>query len=176
MPETGKRGTTGSPHLVWGMEAGHGRPTFGKTRRLVALCVCLLVVVSGLIGVTAATAPPAPALPSGFQDNEVWSDLLVPTELAFAPDGQVFVAEKGGTIKRFDSLTDTTPSDVADLSTKVHNWADRGLLGLAVDPNFSAARPYIYVQYSYDHILGSAAPRRAGEPRTRLRQLREPAW
>ncbi len=129
-----------------------------KTRRLVAIGLSLMVAVSGLIGVTVATAPPASALPANFQDQELWSNLEVPTELAFAPDGKVFVAEKGGTIQRFDSLTDTTPTQVADLRTAVHNWGDRGLLGLAVDPNFSAARPYIYVQYSYDHILGSASP------------------
>jgi len=129
-----------------------------KTRRFVAVTLSLMVAVSGLIGVSAATAPPAQALPSGFQDQELWNNLLVPTEVAFAPDGKIFVSEKGGTIKRFDSLTDTTPTQVADLRTQVHNWGDRGLLGLAVDPNFSAARPYIYVQYTYDHILGSAAP------------------
>ncbi len=129
-----------------------------KTRRLVAISLSLMVAVSGLIGVTAATAPPASAVPANFQDQELWSNLLVPTELAFAPDGKVFVSEKGGTIQRFDSLTDTTPTQVADLRTAVHNWADRGLLGLAVDPNFSATRPYIYVQYTYDHILGSASP------------------
>ena len=46
----------------------------------------------------------------------------------------MFVAEKRGIIKVFDSLTDTTPEVFADLRTNVHNYADRGLLGLALDP------------------------------------------
>ena len=130
----------------------------GKLRRMLALCVSLMVAISGLVAVTIATAPPAAAVPTNFQDQILWSGLSVPTEVAFAPDGQVFVAEKGGTIQRFDSLADTTPTEVADLSSEVHNWGDRGLLGLAVDPNWSASRPYLYVQYTYDHVLGSATP------------------
>ena len=39
-------------------------------------------------------------------------------------------------IKEFDNLTDTTPTTVADLSGEVQNYWDRGLLGLALDPNF----------------------------------------
>lgn len=80
-----------------------------------------------------------------------------PTALAFAPNGSVFVAEKQGTIRRFDGLTNTSGDLVIDLRAQVHNRVDRGLLGLAVDPNFSATRPFIYVQYTYDHILGSTA-------------------
>ena len=41
----------------------------------------------------------------------------------------------------------------ADLRTNVHNFWDRGLLGMALDPNFPAA-PYVYVLYTYDHVLG----------------------
>ena len=38
------------------------------------------------------------------------------------------------TIKFYTSLTDTTPTVFADLNTNVHNYWDRGLMGLAVDP------------------------------------------
>jgi hypothetical protein len=75
----------------------------------------------------------------------------------FASDGRVFVAEKNGRINVFDSLTDTTPTVVADLNVNVYNFWDRGLLGLAPDPNFPT-NPYVYVLYTYDHELGSAAP------------------
>ena len=57
---------------------------------------------------------------------------------------------------RFDDLTDDTPTLFANLVTNVHNAWDRGMLGLAVDPAFPT-RPYVYVLYTYDHILGSAA-------------------
>jgi glucose/arabinose dehydrogenase/PKD repeat protein len=60
-------------------------------------------------------------------------------------------------IKVFDSLTDTTPTTFADLNVNVYNFWDRGLLGMALAPNFPAD-PYVYILYSYDHELGSAAP------------------
>jgi glucose/arabinose dehydrogenase len=112
-------------------------------------------------GVTEPTDDPTatpPDVPAGFQDQAVWPGLSLPTAIAFAPDGSVFVAEKSGMLYRFDSVDDTTGTPVADLRTEVYNYIDRGLLGLAVDPSFGPARPYVYVQYSYDHILGSTAP------------------
>ena len=78
--------------------------------------------------------------------------------MRFAPDGRVFVAEKSGLIKVFDNLSDTTPTVFADLRTKVHNFWDRGLLGLALDPNFPT-NPYVYVLYTYDAPIGGTAPR-----------------
>ena len=48
----------------------------------------------------------------------------------------MFVAEKRGTIKVFDSLSDTTPTTFVDLSSQVDNYWDRGLLGMALPPNF----------------------------------------
>ena len=87
----------------------------------------------------------------------MFSGLTNPTVVRFASDGRVFVAEKSGLIKVFDSMSDTTPTVFANLSTNVHNYWDRGLLGMALDPNFPAA-PYVYVLYTYDHQLGSPSP------------------
>jgi glucose/arabinose dehydrogenase/PKD repeat protein len=118
-----------------------------------------MVIGTGLAVVDGAVNPEeASAVPPDFQDQVLWTGHQAPTEIAFAPDGKVFVSEKSGRIYRYDSLTDPTKTLVADLRPLVHNWADRGLLGLAVDPDFGPSRPYIYVQYTYDHILGSADP------------------
>ncbi|MDX2021958.1 MAG: PA14 domain-containing protein [Deltaproteobacteria bacterium] len=110
-----------------------------------------------------ATSTSAPAVAqqlvrAGLQDVVVFSGLNEPTTMRFAPDGRIFVGEKGGRILVFDDLADATPTVVADLSVKVHNFWDRGLLGLAVDPAFPA-RPYIYVLYTFDGALGATAPR-----------------
>ena len=78
--------------------------------------------------------------------------------MAFSPDGRVFVGEKSGLIKVFDNLSDPTPSVFADLRTNVHNYSDRGLVGLALDPSFPT-KPYVYVLYSYDAAIGGTAPR-----------------
>ena len=63
-------------------------------------------------------------LPANFQESIVFSGLDHPTAVRFASDGRVFVAEKSGVIKVFDSLSDTTPTVFADLRTRV-----RQLLG-----------------------------------------------
>ena len=79
--------------------------------------------------------------------------------IRFAPDGRVFVAEKDGLIKVFDNLNDPTPTVYADLRTKVHDFWDRGLLGMALDPQFTTGRPYVYVLYTHDAAIGGTAPR-----------------
>ncbi len=125
-----------------------------STHRRSGLLLMALLLVAGLLGVplsaSAATAP-------GFRDVTVLSGLTAPTAVRFAPDGRVFVAEKSGVIKVFDSLTDPTPDVFADLNVNVYNFWDRGLLGLALAPNFPAD-PYVYVLYTYDHELGSTSP------------------
>jgi PKD repeat protein len=96
-------------------------------------------------------------LPTGFQEASVFDGLTFPTNFRFSADGRVFVAEKSGIIKVFDSLDDTTPTVFADLRPQVEDYWDRGLLGLALDPNFPAS-PYIYVLYTYDAGPGQVAP------------------
>ncbi len=120
----------------------------------------LLLVLStggGFLVLLEPTEANAATLPPGFQETVVFGGLTNPTAVRFADDGRVFVAEKSGVIKVFDSLTDTSPDTFADLNVNVYNFWDRGLLGLALDPDFPA-KPYLYVLYSYDHELGSAEP------------------
>jgi glucose/arabinose dehydrogenase len=104
-----------------------------------------------------STVVSAAMLPTGFQDSVVLTGLTNPTSVRFAPDGRVFVAEKSGIIKVFPSLSDGTSTIFADLSTEVYNFWDRGLLGLALDPNFPTA-PYVYVLYTYDATIHGSAP------------------
>ena len=80
-----------------------------------------------------------------------------PTVLQFAPDGRIFVGQKNGVIKVFQSLTDTNPVTFADLSSKVDDYWDRGLLGMALPPNFPTD-PHVYVLYAYDAPIGGTAP------------------
>ena len=116
----------------------------------------------------AATAEPAvlTAIPAGFQETTVWSGLVNPTEIRFAADGRIFVAEKSGVIKIFDNLSDPTPTVFNGLTTNVQNFWDRGLLGLALDPSMTGGTgsgSYVYVLYAYDHILGGAPAPRWGD-------------
>ena len=123
-----------------------------RGRRLASVSALAL-----LITLLSSPAARAAVLPTGFQDTQVWGGLTNPTNVEFAPDGHIFVAEKSGLVKVFDSQTDPTPDVFADLRTNVHDFWDRGLLGLAVDPGFPA-RPYVYVLYTYDAPIGGAPP------------------
>src|SRR5215471_21213361 len=121
--------------------------------------ILTVAVLSGAALVSQAGPGPAGAstLPGGFRDSVVLSGLTNPTVLQFAADGRIFVGQKNGVIQVFQSLSDTNPVTVADLSNEVDDYWDRGLLGLALDPNFPA-NPYIYVLYSYDAPIGGTAP------------------
>ncbi len=129
----------------------------------IRLATALLAGLAALILAPAAAG--ALELPAGFQDTTVFENVQEPSTLRFAPDGRVFVAEKPGLIAVFDSLQDTTPTTFADIRGKVYDRGDRGILGLALDPKFDSGRPYVYVLYTYDHVLGDPAPApKWGEP------------
>jgi glucose/arabinose dehydrogenase len=125
-------------------------------RRQLSLSAVLALITTGLsvLPVTVASA----VTPPGFADSAAITGLSTPTAAVFAPDGKVFVAEKSGLIKVFDSLTDTTATITADLRTATYDFWDRGLLGLALDPQYPT-RPYLYALYSYDAVPGGTAPR-----------------
>lgn len=95
-----------------------------------------------------------PVLPDRFRDETVIGGLTEPTSVAFAPDGTAFVTQKSGAVTTFDRQPDGTwddpqPGQFVDLRAEVHNYYDRGLLSLAVDPDFPQ-RPYVYVVYAWD--------------------------
>ncbi|MEZ5075612.1 MAG: PKD domain-containing protein [Solirubrobacterales bacterium] len=116
------------------------------------------LVLAGMACLAVAWAPAAAlALPANFTDSTVFSGLRLPISVAFAPDGRIFVAEKGGTIEVFAGPTDTTPTTFADLRTEIFGGWDRGLEAIAIDPQFPA-RPYIYASYTYDAPIGGTAP------------------
>ncbi|WP_260727077.1 PQQ-dependent sugar dehydrogenase [Dactylosporangium roseum] len=116
-------------------------------------------LMAGVITPIAGGQPAAAVtMPTGFQEQVVFSGLNNPTNIEFSPDGRVFVAEKRGVVKVFDSLADPTPDTFADLRTNVHDQWDRGLLGLALAPGFPA-NPWVYVLYTYDALPGGTAPR-----------------
>jgi glucose/arabinose dehydrogenase len=118
------------------------------------------LLLAGLAVTGLADRSPAAAVgpPAGFQEEIVFGGLTQPTAVRFAADGRVFVAEKSGIVKVFDNLTDSTPTVFADLRTRVHNFWDRGLLGLALDPAFPT-NPWVYVLYAHDAAIGGTAPR-----------------
>jgi glucose/arabinose dehydrogenase len=83
-------------------------------------------------------------LPNGFKENFITKGLTDPTAMEFAPDGRIFVCEQKGTLRVIkNNALLRTPF----LSLTVNSSGERGLLGVAFDPNFSDNR-YVYVYYT----------------------------
>jgi glucose/arabinose dehydrogenase len=92
----------------------------------------------------------------GFSDSVVYSGITAPTVVRFAPDGRVFIAEKRGRVLVAPSVGQPAVYTL-DIRTRVNSFWDRGLLGMVLDPDFET-NGNLYVAYTYDHILGDAAP------------------
>ena len=97
-------------------------------------------------------------LPPGFAEATAYDGLVDPTVFRFADDGTVYVAEQSGVIKTFDAPGDRTASVFADLRTQVHNFWDRGLLGMEIGPPVGG-EPSLFVTYTHDAAIGGTAPR-----------------
>ena len=73
------------------------------------------------------------------------SGLDTPWDLAWGPDGAIWVTERRGTISRVDAATGEITRvghvDVVEVS-------ESGLMGIAFHPDF-ASQPYVYVAHSY---------------------------
>jgi glucose/arabinose dehydrogenase len=135
---------------------GDWKGSVAETRRkspVVSLGAPAAAALAALAAIVVVLVPPGTArgqeLPDRFQENVVLSGLVQPSAVRFADDGRVFVAEKSGLVKVFSGLGDPTATVFADLRTQVHNFWDRGLLGMALDPDFPA-EPYVYVLYTHD--------------------------
>ena len=100
-----------------------------------------LATSCGLLSMASAQAA---TLPSGFSETRVASGLSSPTAMAVAPDGRVFVTQKGGALRvvRNNALL-STPF----LTVSVNTVGERGLLGVAFDPDFPSNR-FVYVYYT----------------------------
>ena len=95
-----------------------------------------------LLWVTAQSA--SASVPSGFTETQVVTGLSNPTAMAFANDGRIFVCQQGGAIRVVKNGTLlATPFH----SLTVNSSGERGLLGIAFDPNF-ATNQFLYVYYT----------------------------
>jgi glucose/arabinose dehydrogenase len=101
-----------------------------------------------LAAAPAALLPPARAaaatLPAGFSETTLATGLVNPTAMAFAPDGRLFVCQQGGQLR---VIRDGTLLSQPFLTVSVNSAGERGLLGVAFDPDFANNR-FVYVYYT----------------------------
>lgn len=104
--------------------------------RSIAVIVCLLFAACA--SATAAT------LPAGFSETQITGGLSSPTAMDLAPDGRIFVCLQGGQLRVIKNGA-LLPAPFVSLT--VDSAVERGLLGVAFDPNFSSNN-FVYVYYT----------------------------
>jgi glucose/arabinose dehydrogenase len=110
--------------------------------------------------VAAAALVPRPAMatvPAGFVDEAVAS-VSAPTAIAFTPDGRMLVTTQPGQlqVRPAPYSSATTALDLSALpgaGSVVCTTSERGLLGIAVDPEFAANR-FVYLYYTFNGPSG----------------------
>jgi glucose/arabinose dehydrogenase len=106
-------------------------------------CASVALLAAALL---AAGNSVAATLPAGFTDNQV-ATVGAPTAMAFTPDGRLLVTTQPGALRVVaNGVLQGTPAlqfAVANICTN----SERGLLGVAVDPNFGF-NGYVYLFYT----------------------------
>lgn len=110
-------------------------------------CALTGLVACGGGGSAAAPAPPAPPSPGAPQLTALHTGLQSPWSLALLPDGQMLVTQKAGSLLRLSADGRQTLARIAGVPA-VAAAGQGGLLDVAVDPDFSAATPWIYLSYA----------------------------
>src|SRR5262245_39628100 len=103
------------------------------------LRLILVLIICGLsaLEISAAT------LPAGFSETSI-GGIASPTAMDIAPDGRIFVCQQGGSLRVIkNGALLSTPF----MTLTVDSSGERGLLGVAFDPNF-AGNNFIYVYYT----------------------------
>ena len=85
----------------------------------------------------------AATLPAGFTETAI-TGLSSPTAMEIAPDGRIFVCLQGGSLRVIKNGT-LLPAPFITLT--VDPAGERGLLGIAFDPNF-ATNNFLYLYYT----------------------------
>jgi glucose/arabinose dehydrogenase len=111
------------------------------TRKLSASLKWVAVVMLSMLS-TAIQA----AVPAGFEETIVAQNIIAPTRMAIAPDGRVFIAEQAGRIRIVDQGKLLSQAFL-NITTKVDSTGERGLLGIAFDPDF-LSNQWVYVYYT----------------------------
>lgn len=117
-------------------------------------------VLATLLTVVAIHARSASAMPAGFVSEKVKDFDFLVTDMAFAPDGRLFLLDKGGSVRVMD---DDVLAPTPFVTLKVTDNRERGLLGLAFDPAFATNRR-LFLYYT----TGPGSKDYGGAPKNRL--------
>jgi glucose/arabinose dehydrogenase len=113
----------------------HEKLFFARVHSALWIAACLIVL---------SPSSPAATLPTGFVETTFASGLSAPTAMDFAPDGRLFICQQGGSLRVVKNGA-LLPTPFITLN--VDSSGERGLLGIAFDPNFGTNN-FLYVYYT----------------------------
>src|SRR5436190_17526714 len=103
-----------------------------------------LSLVFTIASLFASVYSDAQTYPTSFQQVLVANGISNPTVMEFAPDGRLFVAQQTGALRIIENgVLLSTPA----ITLSVNSSGERGLLGIAFDPNFNVNQ-FIYLYYT----------------------------
>ena len=105
-------------------------------------------------------------IPDGFT-NTLVASISAPTAIAFTPDGRMLVTAQGGTLRVVANGASIAPAALTIPSTRICTNSERGLLGIAIDPEF-AANSFIYLYYTFRTEGSNCGGRTNPMPRNRV--------
>lgn len=105
-----------------------------------------LPAIIASFGLACSSDTTRPANTSGLRVETVVTGLDTPWDLAWGPDGQIWVSERSGRISRVNPSTGqrATAGQVTDVSQS----GESGLMGIAFHPDFGS-QPFVYAAHSY---------------------------
>ena len=90
-----------------------------------------------------------PLGPSGsVTANNIVTNIFQPTSIDWLPDGTMLIGQKEGIIRTATNGV-LNPTPFINISAITNNINDRGLIDIAVHPDF-VNNPYVYLAYTYD--------------------------
>ncbi|NNE00703.1 MAG: DUF4347 domain-containing protein, partial [Pirellulaceae bacterium] len=104
----------------------------------------------GIIEIGSDVVNGGPVVPNGtgFETELIASGLIQPVAFEEAADGRIFVIEKAGLVRVIEN-GQLLSTPFLDINEEVNNVRDRGMIGLALDPDFSQ-NGHVYLQYSVE--------------------------
>jgi glucose/arabinose dehydrogenase len=121
-----------------------------RERRGVAVTIAML----GALGTACTTGGTEPtteersfaAVPVNFRDTSVASGLGSPTAVGFLPDGRILIPIQTGKVRVVRNGALLGPAAI-DLQSRICSNSERGVLGIAVDPDFATTR-HVFLFYT----------------------------
>ncbi len=132
---------------IWQSEKFPGN----KTKKTNALQEAFREVAdeSSAVKAAAGEGPNQVVLSPGFTIDVVATGLVLPTNFVFLGDGRILISEQAGRVRIYKDGA-LLPTPFIDIRDRVNGFGDRGLIGMAVDPNF-ATNGYVYLHYTYEN-------------------------